>query len=60
MSDPRIAIIGAGNLSSRRIYSNIGAAGGQIVGVCDSMVLYEAIKTSAETGQIVDVAYAEL
>ena len=35
MPDPRIAIIGAGNLSSRRIYPNIGAAGAQIVGVCD-------------------------
>ena len=35
MSDPRIAIIGAGNLSSRRIYPYIGAAGAQLVGVCD-------------------------
>ncbi|MCH8277253.1 MAG: Gfo/Idh/MocA family oxidoreductase [Bacteroidetes bacterium] len=35
MSDPRIAIIGAGNLSTRRIYPNVGAAGARIVGVCD-------------------------
>jgi predicted dehydrogenase len=35
MSDPRICIIGAGNLSSRRIYPYIGAAGGQLAGVCD-------------------------
>lgn len=35
MSDPRICIIGAGSLSSRRIYPNIGAAGGQLVGICD-------------------------
>ncbi len=35
MSDPRLCIVGAGGLSSRRIYPNIGAAGGQLVGVCD-------------------------
>lgn len=35
MSDPRIAIIGAGGLSSKRIYPYIGAAGAQLVGVCD-------------------------
>ena len=35
MSDPKIAIIGAGNLSTRRIYPNVGAAGARIVGVCD-------------------------
>ena len=35
MSDPRICIIGAGRLSSRRIYPYIGAAGAQLVGVCD-------------------------
>ena len=34
-SDPRIAIVGAGSLSTRRIYPNIGAAGGELVGVCD-------------------------
>lgn len=33
--DPRICIIGAGNLATRRIYPYIGAAGGQLVGVCD-------------------------
>ena len=31
----RIAIVGAGSLSSRRIYPYIGAAGAQLVGVCD-------------------------
>jgi predicted dehydrogenase len=35
MNDSRICIVGAGALSSRRIYPYIGAAGGQIVGVCD-------------------------
>src|SRR4051812_17101536 len=35
LSDPRICIIGAGSLSSRRIYPYIGAAGAQLVGVCD-------------------------
>ena len=35
MSDPRICIVGAGNLSTRRIYPYIGAAGGELVGACD-------------------------
>ena len=35
MSQPRICIVGAGSLSTRRIYPNIGAAGGLLVGVCD-------------------------
>ena len=35
MSDPRICIIGAGRLSSRRIYPYIGSVGAQLVGVCD-------------------------
>ncbi|MDP6038059.1 MAG: Gfo/Idh/MocA family oxidoreductase, partial [Candidatus Latescibacteria bacterium] len=35
MSEPKIAIIGAGNLSTKRIYPNIGAAGGNLVGICD-------------------------
>lgn len=35
MSFPRIAIVGAGSLSSKRIYPNIGAAGAQLVAVCD-------------------------
>jgi len=35
VSDPRLCIIGAGNLSSRRICPYIGAAGAQLVGVCD-------------------------
>jgi predicted dehydrogenase len=35
MSDPRVCIVGAGNLASKRIYPNIGAAGAQLVGVCD-------------------------
>jgi UDP-N-acetylglucosamine 3-dehydrogenase len=33
--EPRIAIVGAGSLSTRRIYPYIGAAGAQLVGVCD-------------------------
>lgn len=35
MSEARICIVGAGNLSTRRIYPYIGAAGGVIAGVCD-------------------------
>lgn len=38
MSQPdlmRICMVGAGNLSTRRIYPYIGTAGGEIVGVCD-------------------------
>ncbi len=35
MNEPRICIVGAGALSSRRIYPYIGAAGAQLVGVCD-------------------------
>jgi myo-inositol 2-dehydrogenase/D-chiro-inositol 1-dehydrogenase len=34
-SDLRICIIGAGSLSTKRIYPNIGAAGAELVGVCD-------------------------
>jgi predicted dehydrogenase len=33
--DPRLCIVGAGSLSTRRIYPYIGAAGAQLVGVCD-------------------------
>jgi predicted dehydrogenase len=33
--DPRLCIVGAGWLSTQRIYPYIGAAGAQIVGVCD-------------------------
>lgn len=35
MNDPRICVVGAGSLSSRRIYPYLGAAGAQLVGVCD-------------------------
>ncbi len=35
MNEPRICIIGAGNLSTRRIYPYIGAAGAVLAGVCD-------------------------
>lgn len=35
MDIPRIAVIGAGALSSRRIYPYVGAAGARLVGVCD-------------------------
>jgi len=34
-NDPRIVIVGAGGLSSGRIYPYIGTAGAQLVGVCD-------------------------
>ncbi len=35
MSDPRVCVIGAGNLATRRILPYIGSAGGQVAGVCD-------------------------
>jgi len=35
MEEPRLAIVGAGRLSTRRIYPYIGAAGARLVGVCD-------------------------
>jgi len=35
MSFLRLAIVGAGRLSSKRIYPYIGAAGARLVGVCD-------------------------
>jgi len=35
VSDPRICIVGAGGLSTRRIYPYMGAAGAELVGVCD-------------------------
>lgn len=35
MDDPRVCIVGAGHLSSFRIYPYIGQAGGVIAGVCD-------------------------
>jgi predicted dehydrogenase len=35
MDNPRICIVGAGRLSSRRIYPYIGAAGAVLAGVCD-------------------------
>lgn len=35
MDFPKIVIIGAGNLSTKRIYPYIGAAGAKLAGVCD-------------------------
>ena len=35
MSDPRVCIVGAGALSTKRIYPYLGAAGAQLAGVCD-------------------------
>lgn len=35
MSDPRLCVIGAGGLATNRIYPYLGAAGAQLVGVCD-------------------------
>ena len=35
MNDLRLCTIGAGSLSTKRIYPNIGAAGAELVGVCD-------------------------
>ncbi|MFP4026539.1 MAG: Gfo/Idh/MocA family protein [Candidatus Brocadiia bacterium] len=35
MSFPKIAVVGAGNLSTRRIYPYLATAGAKLVGVCD-------------------------
>ncbi|MFP4057582.1 MAG: Gfo/Idh/MocA family protein [Candidatus Brocadiia bacterium] len=35
MSYPALCVVGAGSLSTRRIYPYIGAAGARLVGVCD-------------------------
>jgi predicted dehydrogenase len=35
MTEPRICVVGAGSLSTNRIYPYIGAAGGVLAGVCD-------------------------
>jgi predicted dehydrogenase len=35
ISDPRLCVIGAGKLSTNRIFPYLGAAGAQLVGVCD-------------------------
>jgi predicted dehydrogenase len=35
IGDPRVCIVGAGSLSTSRIYPYIGAAGGRLAGVCD-------------------------
>jgi UDP-N-acetylglucosamine 3-dehydrogenase len=46
MKWPRIGIIGAGDLATRRIYPYIGAAGGMLVAVCD--IDEEKAKANAE------------
>jgi predicted dehydrogenase len=56
MSDPRICIVGAGSLSSRRIYPYIGAAGGRLVGVCD----LDQEKAERNAGRFGGVAYSDL
>lgn len=54
--DPRICIVGAGNLSSKRIYPYIGAAGGQLVGVCD----LDREKAEANTRRFGGTAYDDM
>jgi predicted dehydrogenase len=49
MSDPRLAVVGAGSLSTRRIYPYIGAAGARLVGVCD-LVLEKAEANASRFG----------
>ena len=55
MTDPRICIIGAGNLSTRRIYPNIGASGGRLVGVCD----LDRAKAETNSARFGGTAYAD-
>ena len=35
MTEPRLAVVGAGHLSTRRIYPYLGSAGAVLAGVCD-------------------------
>lgn len=56
MSDPRICIVGAGNLASRRIYPYIGAAGAQLVGVCD----LDREKATRNAGRFGGRVYADM
>ena len=49
MDYPRIAVVGAGGLSSGRIYPYLGAAGAQLVGVCD-LDLEKATQNAARFG----------
>lgn len=56
MSDPRICIVGAGALSTRRIYPYIGAAGGQLAGVCD----LDAGRAARNAGRFGGKPYADL
>ena len=56
MSFPRIAIVGAGGLSTRRIYPNIGAAGARLVGVCD----LEPAKAARNAGLFGGTPYDDL
>lgn len=56
MSDPKICIVGAGGLSSRRIYPYIGAAGAQLVGVCD----LDAQKAATNAGRFGGKPYSDM
>lgn len=56
MSDPKICIVGAGALSSRRIYPYIGIAGGQLIGVCD----LDTAKAEEKVRRYGGTAYSDL
>lgn len=56
MSDPRLCVVGAGALSSRRIYPYLGLAGAQLAGVCD----LDREKAERNARRFGGRAYAEL
>jgi predicted dehydrogenase len=56
MSEPRICIVGAGNLSTRRIYPYIATAGGILAGVCD----LDAAKAAQNARRFGGKAYSDL
>ena len=56
MNEPKIGIVGAGRLSSKRIYPYIGAAGGVLVGACDR----ELDKAETMTRRFGGRAYSDL
>ena len=56
MSDPRLCIVGAGALSSRRIYPYIGAAGAILAGACD----LDPAKAERNAGRFGGKAYTDL
>jgi UDP-N-acetylglucosamine 3-dehydrogenase len=59
ISDPRLCIVGAGRLSTNRIFPYLGAAGAQLVGVCD-LDQEKAIRSTRRFGGAAYSNYKEM